>query len=589
MLRRFILPLVLSLSASNIAIATPAKITYTEPSSITADTATKTKINFSPVFVLLSDAMTATQNNDTKTALAQLSKLETSFHQLTKHLPSTDLIFVLDAITKAKINPNTDTLNQLSVALYALEKQTNPVDYTAERTTFKRKVMPAFEQLWQASTQFNGTDTTNLRQSYDNFNRTWAANERVVRNTSQGHYGKIETAMSLIRVSIESTPPNHQQIIDQLAILKQNLDGFNAGESKKAQLSTATLDEGIALLQDGLTAFESNDIKTAQAKLNEFLTIWPSIEGDVSTRNPKLYNDIESQIPIITAHGDTTINQNKLASLISQLKTIDSTQAYSWVDAMLVLLREGLEALLIIMALILALTASATHTNRQNITKGKIAVFLGVILGMSSSVLGAYLLTAYLPSVGSGASREAMEGVIGIIAVVFMIGIGAWLHSKSSVQSWNAFITKHTKKALSTGGLLSLFGLAFLSVFREGAETILFYAGILPNISTANFLTGIGLAVLLLVVAGIIMLKTSIRLPIPTLFRILTWVIYALGFKMLGVSILALQLTNHITQTILRLPAISAIGFYPSIQGIIAQALYIIVIIAMNYYIKKRP
>ena len=68
-----------------------------------------------------------------------------------------------------------------------------------------------------------------------------------------------------------------------------------------------------------------------------------------------------------------------------------------------------------------------------------------------------------------------------------ILTIGAWLHSKSSLNAWQAYIKKHMNKALTTGSFISLFALSFLSVFREGAETILFYVGILPNISTESF------------------------------------------------------------------------------------------------------
>lgn len=181
-----------------------------------------------------------------------------------------------------------------------------------------------------------------------------------------------------------------------------------------------------------------------------------------------------------------------------------------------------------------------------------------------------------------------LEGMIGIVAVVFMIGIGAWLHSKSSVQSWNAFIKRHMGEVLTTGSFISLFGLSFLSVFREGAETILFYVGILPKISQSDFLLGIVMAMVLLAGAAWVMLKTSAKLPIPKLFKVLTWVIYLLGFKILGVSLSALQLTGHLSRTVLpNVPAIEAIGFYPTVQTILGQLAFIVAIVVLQWWMKK--
>lgn len=182
----------------------------------------------------------------------------------------------------------------------------------------------------------------------------------------------------------------------------------------------------------------------------------------------------------------------------------------------------------------------------------------------------------------SGANRETLEGVIGIVAVVMMMGVGAWLHSKSNIKAWNRYIQNELGRAMTTGSFISLFLLAFLSVFREGAETILFYVGILPKIMMSDFLLGIAMALVILAVVAVILFKTSVKLPIPLLFKILTATIYFLGFKILGVSISALQLTNHLPRTTIDLPSVAWAGFYPSMQGLLAQALYIAVIICLG-------
>ena len=100
---------------------------------------------------------------------------------------------------------------------------------------------------------------------------------------------------------------------------------------------------------------------------------------------------------------------------------------------------------------------------------------------------------------------------------------------------------------------ISMFTLSFLAVFREGAETILFYAGIMPLISTSNLLIGIALAIVALIIIGIIMVKASGKLPISKVFLVLSWLIYILGFKMLGVSIHALQITDMLSKQHYRL------------------------------------
>lgn len=109
--------------------------------------------------------------------------------------------------------------------------------------------------------------------------------------------------------------------------------------------------------------------------------------------------------------------------------------------------------------------------------KGKKWVMAGVGTGLVASLAGAWALVRLFPALTSGANREALEGAVGIVAVVMMMGVGAWLHSKSSVKAWNAYINKHMGVALSTGSMAGLFGLAFLSVFREGRRRCCFMQG----------------------------------------------------------------------------------------------------------------
>lgn len=544
------------------------------------------KLNFSPLFIPLSDAMGAVKNGETDKAKDDLALIENELMSIAKDDARQSALFydVQNALNTAKTNPSEQTLKQLSVQLYAYEKEQNPVDYTAKRANFAKKITPALDKLSQEIDAFANakTDIATVKSAYDVFNRTWVANERVVRNTSMAHYGKIETAMAMIRVGIENNPPNTTMMGEHLAILTKTIDSYNQGDEVQTNPNEQKVDlaYGVGLLERGLDELGQGNLPNAQTHLGEFIQIWATIEGDVRTRDAKLYADIESQIPIIMAKGDKS-SQANLKALIEQLKAINPNARYSWVDAMLILLREGLEALLIVMALLTALTVA-------NQPKGKKWVILGVGAGLMASLAGAVALQQLFPAMTSGASREALEGVVGIFAVVMMIGVGAWLHSKSSVKAWNAYINKHMGIALSTGSMAGLFGLSFLSVFREGAETILFYAGILPSIAMSDFVIGIGVALMILAVVAIIMAKTSVKLPIPHLFKILTWLIYALGFKILGVSISALQLTGHLPRNVLDFPAVPLLGIYPSMQGVTAQMVYVMVVIATAWHLSHK-
>ncbi|WP_084349724.1 FTR1 family iron permease [Moraxella oblonga] len=564
----FLSVLMMAVMMPNLGIAnTPATPPQTPPTQTQA-----TKVNFSPIFVGVSDVMTLAKNGETDKAKGELAIIYENFQKLSIDDKHNELkTTVLTAFDTALRTPNADTLQALSTALYTLEKAQNPVDYTQANERFASKITPALATLGKAINAFKtDKDLDKLRLAYDNFNRVWVANERVVRNTQKSHYGTIETAMALLRVAIETQ--NTTNMDTQFHALQSAIDSYIKGKP----LTIPKMDEnvdlayGIRLLEQGLDEFQNSNITDGQAKLSEFITSWAVFEGEVATRNPTLYTQIESQIPIIMAKGDIA-SQDKLSNIINDLKKINPTAHYTAVDSMLILLREGLEALLIVMALITALNASGQK-------QGKKWVYGGVGVGLVGSVAGAVAFYTLFPQMASGANREMLEGVVGIGAVVMMVGVGAWLHSKSSVKAWNAYIQHQLGKAMTTGSFVSLFLLSFLSVFREGAETILFYVGILPAIAMSDFLIGIGLALGILAVVAILLFKTSLKLPIPLLFKILTVTIYLLGFKILGVSILALQLTNHLPRTMLDFTALPMIGIYPSMQGLLAQGLYVAII-----------
>ncbi|MDU4411639.1 MAG: FTR1 family protein, partial [Streptococcus sp.] len=347
---------------------------------------------------------------------------------------------------------------------------------------------------------------------------------------------------------------------------------FIKGVPLDSTSSSLTLKDGIKLLEKALGQFQSGDEKTAAATMKKFITIWPTIEGDVSTTNPSLYTRVESETPVIMVKGKEKAYQDKLQALITDLSAIDTSASYNAFDAMLILLREGVEALLIVMALVTTLKAAKMR-------KGLKWVYGGAVSGVLASAAIAVVLQVVFPAVTSGSNREIIEGGVGIFAVAMMILIGIWLHSKSSVKQWNDFMDRQMKTVTATGSFVSMFALSFLAVFREGAETILFYVGIIPRITTANFLIGIGSAIAVLVIIAVAMTKASHYIKPHRIFFILTWLIYALAFKMLGVSIHALQLTNMMSNHLISgLPTIDWVGIYPSWEVLIPQLIFIVII-----------
>lgn len=529
------------------------------------------KENLSPYFVKITDATKAVKEGKQDQARKLIDEITKDFEKVENSNSEAgrqvqEKLALTGDITE-------DQLTQISLALLSFEKEQNPVDLDAEKEKLVSRLDPRFEALDKA---IASQDLGAVREAYKKMNSTWTINEAVVRDHSTAHYGQVETAISFLRSSIETEPTNFDSIQASFDDLKTAISNFVEGTEVVTTSSNLTLKEGIDLLKKALTQFQAGQDSEATTTMKEFITIWPTIEGSVSTTNPSLYTKVESESPVIMVKGKESEYQEKLSSLIAELSQIDTSASYNAFDAMLILLREGVEALLIVMALVTTLKAAKMR-------KGLKWVYSGAFAGIVASLLIAFILQVAFPAVTSGTNREIIEGAVGLFAVAMMILIGIWLHSKSSVKKWNAFMESQMQTVTKTGSFLSMFALSFLAVFREGAETILFYVGILPRISSFDFVLGISLALLVLVVLAFMMNKAS-QLFLPhKVFFVLTWMIYALAFKMTGVSIHALQLTNMIPNHLIAgIPTIDILGIYPSWEVLAGQALFIIVVILIT-------
>lgn len=478
-----------------------------------------------------------------------------------------------------------DALSALSNALRALEKLENPVDEAAQRAEFGQKFKPIMADFEKA---LASGDIQAIDEAYKDFNSKWNKNERPVREQSIAMYGQIETQMAFLRISISAEEPDVALMQSQFAALKQTIEDFVAGketaEVVEGEYSLATL---IAYIDEANDFVNAGDYQAASNKIREFITIWPNVEIEISTRNGSLYTKIESDMPIIASdllksNVDQQAITKQLNTFRTEIELIQGDTDYTIWDAALILLREGLEALLIILALVSFLNKSGQNKMRK-------WIYVGAFVGVLLSAVAAILMSTILNSATIDTNRELMEGYVGLIAAAMMIGVGIWLHSKSSVVSWNRYISKQMGNAISSGSIFAMAMISFLSVFREGAETLVFYAGIAPKMETSQFILGIVVALLILAVLAVVLFKASGKIPIHKFFAVATILIYVLAFKIIGVSLHTLQLTDNLSTTIVDgLPVISLMGFYPTVETIIGQSILLVLVAATVLYKKKQ-
>ena len=415
---------------------------------------------------------------------------------------------------------------------------------------------------------------------------TWDAIEDSVRAADPGIYSEIEAALQRVEAAVAANP---SVPTETTAAFDHLLDEINEGvEHLNAGIATTTSNASRATVgdfQEKLTAAlagvsNRSEVDSENAVLAA-ISLWPGIEGTVAAKSSSAYDTVEAQLSVAAAAlqaepADWAGAEKALETMQAALAPVGAEQTYTVFDSAAIMLREGLEALLVIAALLAVL-------RRSNNQDKQVWIWGGAVLGIVLSIAVAFVLQAVFSQVAGGQNRELIEGVASLIAAGLLIYVSYWLHSKASLRGWQRYIDAGTAKALAKGNLIGLGLLALLAVFREGAETTIFYLGMAPAISTGDLLLGIGIGILLLGIAAWLMLVGGVRLPVRLFFRIAGFLVFYLGFKFIGTGIHNLQVAGVVgTTPIPFLPAIPVLGIYPTWQTLIPQLLMLGFAIAMG-------
>ncbi|WP_299011073.1 cytochrome c/FTR1 family iron permease [uncultured Shewanella sp.] len=293
---------------------------------------------------------------------------------------------------------------------------------------------------------------------------------------------------------------------------------FDNGDYSQAKtLAVSAYLDGFELIENSLDAHDKNLRKSIEVNLMQLRHLLSN------NQNP-------SQVQ---ATFDTSMLQ--LAEAQTLLTESHLSNATLFSASLVILLREGLEALLVVIALMTVLI----RTNRRDALK---YLHLGWIIALIAG--GATWVTAQTLIEISGASREMMEGFGSLFAALMLFYVGVWMHSKTHAAHWQAYINKKINSQLKAGTLWGIALLSFVAVYREIFETILFYQSLLTQSESGQFnyfIGGIlsGIALLALTTWGL--LKYSIKLPLAKFFSTTTYLLLILSFILMGKAITALQ------------------------------------------------
>jgi high-affinity iron transporter len=370
--------------------------------------------------------------------------------------------------------------------------------------------------------------------------------------------------MALLRAYPERFFPNTSgnQLLEFSRLkLAESLAAYRAGDKQAAyELAVEAYLEGFELMEGNINAVDSDLRKDIEAAMTRYRNLIRK-DADVAAA--------EAGVAKIVALLDVAVNK---------LETTTLSGKTAFVSALVILLREGLEALLVVAAL----AAFLIKTDRRD---GLVYLYAGIA---GAFVLGAATWLAANTFIDiSGAQRELTEGFAALFAAVVLFSVGFWMHSKTSATQWQAFIETNLQRHLGTGTLWGLAGLSFIAVYREMFEVVLFYQALWVQASVEGqgmIFSGLLTAAVLLVILGWLILRYSTRLPLRQFFAVSGIFMLVLAFIFTGNGIAALQEAGKIPLDPINIPSIELLGIHANIQSIGMQLLLVIAAVALLYF-----
>jgi high-affinity iron transporter len=353
-------------------------------------------------------------------------------------------------------------------------------------------------------------------------------------------------------------------------------------QDAESPISTARIN-----LQASVKAYQNNALAQAQTlAVSAYLDGFELIENTLDAHDSGLRKSIEGQLlnfrNILKTPGQDTLVNQELTSILTQLsqaETLLTGQSLSnnamFSAALIILLREGLEALLVIIALMTVLIKTERHDAIKFVHFGWISALVAGVL--------TWWAADNLISI-SGASRELMEGGAALLAALVLFYVGYWMHSKTQGTKWQSYIKNNVDRHLNTGTLWGLTGLAFISVYREVFETILFYQSLLTqaigsassNEQVSYLVYGLLAGMAILGLIAWLMMRYSVKLPLARFFAVSSYFMLVLAFILAGKGISALQEAAVIGLTPFPVDvSISWLGIASTWQGLSTQLIIV--------------
>jgi len=388
------------------------------------------------------------------------------------------------------------------------------------------------------------------------------------------------TAMPAMASSL--TPQQRWNIINYLYSLRGEVMTLPASRDATAMVGDTASPVILALLDSALDFARKGKTAEAGDRAFDAYIAFEPLETPARAKKPGLVATMERHF----ADFKGAVKQNDLARAKTSRDAIadglpsvvDLTQTPSgkweaFFQSFLIILREGFEAILVIGAVV-AFLLKTGHRERLR------SIWVGITLGVVASLATAVVLKTLLAAMP--ASREIVEATTMLVAVVVLFSVSYWLISKVEAAKWQKFIREKVNSALEHGGGKALALVAFLAVYREGAETALFYQALFnegPNVGVPLAL-GIIVGFAVLAVIFTLFYRYGVRIPMRPFFTVTSLLLYYMAFVFMGKGVRELQEGNLMRITVIPGgPHVEAMGIYPSVETLTAQAILIALLV----------
>ncbi len=360
------------------------------------------------------------------------------------------------------------------------------------------------------------------------------------------------------------------------------------GDNSGWDQAKTTIVEVKNLLDTSLQAYKDKQVDDAADLAFDAYLAYENIESGLITKDKELGLRLESAFGRYRGEmkrGADIGQIEKINSALHQdldeaLEVLTKEAGFLglFIQSFSIIVREGFEAILIIAALIAFLIKSRNEDKLKSI-------YVGVFLGVIGSLITAYVVNEILHI--TAASQEVLEGWIMLVAVVVLFWVSYWLVSKIEAEKWQTYITGKMKRAITTGSVFTLGAVAFLSVYREGFETVLFYKALYlyAGTSSAGIMPGFFAGCVVLGIVYYLINKLGVRIPIKWFFAFTSVFLYYMAFTFMGKGLHELQMGQQLPMSsIPGFPTISWMGVYPSWETVIGQGILVLAYVGALIY-----